>query len=288
MTIFAAICFVVRRLVAPIAVLPSVAHHLARPLGLGDRGCLPDGTLVFPGTTSLWNSSQFPSINSPTTPRDAPWSFSHAKAVDIVWDLLVGRGVWVAFHAFSKALRRIMEDEEIPFSTYGAVGFTTGSFSSFFPLVGALKAPSRELGQEFTDDKPKAPGKRSASARVVLLTAAIVILYIAAVPSFFFFYVGVLLSILSIHPSLFYCPPGTLASNLFDEGSLAEFACNTDPKGMIPAWGYVLNAFRAHNLPDYQVFSYPPDGWIMHCKLDTRGPLAASRVIFFLVFPTNK
>lgn len=190
----------------------------------------------------------------------------------------------MAFHAFSKALRRIMEDEEIPFSTYGAVGFTTGSFSSFFPLVGALKAPSRELGQEFTDDKPEAPGKRSASARVVLLTAAIVILYIAAVPSFFFFYVGALLSILSIHPSLFYCPPGTLASNLFDEGSLAEFACNTDPKGMIPAWGYVLNAFRAHSLPDYQVFSYPPDGWIMHCKLDTRGPLAESRVIFFSSF----
>ena len=163
------------------------------------------------------------------TPHDAPWSFAHAKAVDIVWDLLVGREVqlilvWMAFHAFSKALLRIMEDEEIPFSTYGAVGFTTGSFSSFFRLVGAWKSPSREPGQDFTDDEPKAPGKLSARARVFLLTAAIVTLYIAPVPSFFSSMSGYYSP---SYPSLFYYPPGTLASDLFDEGSLAKFACNT-------------------------------------------------------------
>jgi hypothetical protein len=207
----------------------------------------------------------------PTTSAEAPWSFANAKAVDIVWDLLIGRGmqvtfVWMAFRSFSKALLRIMDNEEIPFSTYSAVGFTTGSFSSFFSLLGALKNPAREHAQEYADDAP-APGRRSNRARVAIVTMATVTLYTGAVPSFFSAMSGYYSP---SYPSLFYFPSGTSPSNMFTGVARDEFACSTDPKGITPAWGYILDALRSHNSPDYQVFSYPPEAWLVDCKCDSQ------------------
>ncbi len=132
--------------VGPLAGVLTSAPRLTR--SLGKTGCLPDGSFQVPGTASIWDTDYFLSINvpvSPTSPDGATqWSFARAKAVDVVWDLFIGRGMqialaFLAFRVFTKVLWRLMEREEMPFRTYAAVAFHPGAFSSSLP-------PSRRPG----------------------------------------------------------------------------------------------------------------------------------------------
>ena len=77
-----------------------------------DYGCRPDGTPTLPGgnTDECWNPSLFLSL----TLAGGHLTFTQAKAIDIVWDLIVGRGgqlllAFLAYPVLRKSLTTAME-----------------------------------------------------------------------------------------------------------------------------------------------------------------------------------
>jgi hypothetical protein len=249
----------------PIAPLVVLLTSSTSSSSISQTGCLPDGTFALPGTRSVSLGSYFLSINVPVTSATVPWTFTHAKIVNVIWDLLVGRGlqiilVFTAFHVFSKVLLRLMEREEIPFRTYGAVSFQPGTFSAFFKLITAIRAPPPEeplLPGGQNEDQRSGNG-RSWKARAAILVMALLTLYIAVLPT--------LLSAMNgyyalSYPSLSYYPTKQL---MIEMGLTTDVACDilgsdNQLQGIAPAWGVLLDAERVHLDPSFLVLEYPPD-----------------------------
>ena len=75
-------------------------------------------------------------------------SYTHAKAIDIVWQILVGAGGrflmgWVAYKAFMDGLTRLMEQRPVPYDLYATLTFST---TSFLAVWEAIKTVSKLRG----------------------------------------------------------------------------------------------------------------------------------------------
>ena len=67
-------------------------------------------------------------------------TFSQAKALDVVWDIVVGRGgqailLYVAFNVFTMTLSRTMETDPVSYGTFESMAFTSPTFVSPFILI---------------------------------------------------------------------------------------------------------------------------------------------------------
>lgn len=241
-------------LVAPLVVVLTAARNLSLPLG--NKGCLPDGTFAIPGTTSIWDPAHFLSINVPTT-SDAQYDFAHAKAVDVVWDLLLGRGLQVilciiAFQVFSKVLLRLMEREEISFRAYSAVSFQPGGASSILPLLLAVQDPRPLVssnGRSWDSREASGRPRRSFRARMVLIGMSLLTLYIAALPTLLSAMTGYAAE---SRAALEYWP--TLQDMLDFDNNATVVPCGKE--GMRPAWGVVLDADRVRLTPSVVALAY--------------------------------
>ena len=109
---------------------------------LGSLACLPNGNFVLPGTADIWNPDYFITV-SITWGQNRQWSYTHVKIIDIVWDVVVGRGsqmllVYISYHVFNQSLFQIIQSRPVGYQTYGAVAFQTRSVTSTWQYVRAL------------------------------------------------------------------------------------------------------------------------------------------------------
>ena len=87
-------------------------------------------------TFSLWDGSGLFQI----TLTWGHLTFSQAKALDVVWDIVVGRGgqailLYVAFNVFTMTLSRTMEADPVSYGTFESMAFTSPTFVSPFILI---------------------------------------------------------------------------------------------------------------------------------------------------------
>ena len=97
-------------------------------------------------------------------------AFSTAKLIDVLWDLVVGRGgqvllTYVAYGVFTKSLARAMEGPQVSYHTFAAFGFQPGT------AAGALM-----LGKNFLSN-------RSLRSKRIVSWVLIATLYIVAFPT---------------------------------------------------------------------------------------------------------
>jgi hypothetical protein len=102
------------------------------------NNCNANGTFT-PNRTptfSLWDGSGLFQI----TLTWGHLTFSQAKALDVVWDIVVGRGgqfilLYVTFKVFAMTLSRTMETEPVSYGTFESMAFTSPTFVSPFILI---------------------------------------------------------------------------------------------------------------------------------------------------------
>lgn len=87
-------------------------------------------------TFSLWDGSGLFQI----TLKWGHMTFSQAKALDVVWDIVIGRGgqailLYIAFKVFTMTLSRTMETEPVSYGTFESMAFTSPTFVSPFILI---------------------------------------------------------------------------------------------------------------------------------------------------------
>ncbi|KAH7138712.1 hypothetical protein B0J11DRAFT_588178 [Dendryphion nanum] len=89
----------------------------------GLSACQPDGNFqLFPEDFAYWSLPGFFQI----TLGYGELNFTQAKAIDIIWDVLVGRGgqavvSYISFKVFAMYLTTNMEDRAVAFNTYRAI-----------------------------------------------------------------------------------------------------------------------------------------------------------------------
>lgn len=165
---------VVALCVLPIVLLAALAPRLSSKLG--SSACLPDGQFVIPGTVSIWNPKYIFTITLAFgTDYGSDWTYARVKVIDLLWDVLVGRGgqvilVWLAYWVFHRSLLHIMQTQAVPYRTYGAAAFDTGLVSSLIPYLSGLLS------------KKQRPSTR---ARCIYAGMALTTLYIVAMPTLF-------------------------------------------------------------------------------------------------------
>lgn len=145
------------RVVAPSAALASLILFTAIFFGFitapgqtPDFTCTPNGAIKFPWSnpnspwvasrpySSIWDSSQFLSI----TLGFGDFTFPQAKAIDFLWDLVVGRGaqltlMWRCYPVFRRALSTKLETGSISLPVFAALAFDKVGWTS----IGALLSP---------------------------------------------------------------------------------------------------------------------------------------------------
>jgi hypothetical protein len=70
-------------------------------------------------------------------------TYAQAKAVDLVWNTIAGRGLqailsMIAYKAFTQALMRISEKDAIPYELFCVLGVSTTSGKALWPLLKAM------------------------------------------------------------------------------------------------------------------------------------------------------
>lgn len=119
----------------------SQAHDSATP------GCLANGEAIFP-----WNET----VNEYWNPRTAPfitlgsggYTYPEAKAIDVIWDLLVGRaGQFLAAMFVWRVIRRSlylsMEEKPVPVALAFGVYFQAITFDLLSSILENLTLPFR-------------------------------------------------------------------------------------------------------------------------------------------------
>jgi len=104
-----------------------------------ERACRPDGSFdpgIFYDVYNDWSPTGFFQI----TLGFGELAFSTVKIIDIIWDVVVGRGgqavlAGASYIIFSKCLLRIMERESVSYGTFEVIGFQTASASTIFKLT---------------------------------------------------------------------------------------------------------------------------------------------------------
>lgn len=113
-------------LLVPIILGSVIAKAFAKDLA--DLACLPSGEFAIPGTISIWSIDFIVSL----TVGYGHFSFAQAKAIDICWDLVVGRVgqlflTWIAFRVFTRAIVYAMESDGVTCATYAVATFEPAS-----------------------------------------------------------------------------------------------------------------------------------------------------------------
>lgn len=105
-----------------------------------DEACRPDsGFDVGESEYNIWAPNGFFQI----TLAFGTLPFSTAKLIDVVWDVVVGRGgqgilVAICFLVYGKALVRSMESTSVSFGTYEAIALQSGSITACLKLARDL------------------------------------------------------------------------------------------------------------------------------------------------------
>ena len=73
----------------------------------------------------------------------APLTYTEAKAIDVLWQLIVGSGgrlflAWLAFQTFVDGITRILEREPLPYETYASITFQTNSLRTTLHILASL------------------------------------------------------------------------------------------------------------------------------------------------------
>ncbi|KAK4506165.1 hypothetical protein PRZ48_004130 [Zasmidium cellare] len=102
---------------------------------LADTLCIPNGDMALPGSFSIWKAEYGLSI----TVGFWKLAFAQAKAIDLAWDIIIGRGgqallIWMAYHVFSRLIIHIMKEGDITCDLYAAVAFQTASLGNTWTL----------------------------------------------------------------------------------------------------------------------------------------------------------
>lgn len=97
-------------------------------------------------------------------------AFSTAKLIDVLWDVVVGRGgqvflTYVAYRVFTKSLARAMECSQVSYHTFAALAFEPGT------VVGVYM-----LAKNFASN-------RSLRSKMIMFWVLIATLYIIAFPT---------------------------------------------------------------------------------------------------------
>lgn len=117
-------------------------------------------------TYDPWPVSQLLTINL----GFGTMSFSIAKFVDVVWDVVVGRGgqvllTYVAYRVFTKSLARAMEGSQVSYHTFAAFAFEPGTVTGMFMLA-----------KDFASN-------RSLRSKMIVSWVLVATLYIVAFPT---------------------------------------------------------------------------------------------------------
>ncbi|KAJ4146870.1 hypothetical protein LMH87_001429 [Akanthomyces muscarius] len=226
----------------PVVLVGAYTSKLAEQLA--SYSCLPNGDFVIPGKGSLWDKKLFFTVDILVS-KDAGWSFTHAKVVDIAWDTVVGRGAqlllaYMAYHVFHKALVQVMVERQVGFPTYGAVAFDTGKVSSLWAFLQALTSRAFPLTSH---------GRRVFTAMFVCTA------YIASIPTLLSAmtgYVAVYSPSIEMPPTL--TAPGEPAALESDwdcarQGNCSITPCwsTPSPDGLLAAWGTVHDQNRKNS-----------------------------------------
>ncbi|KAK5709920.1 hypothetical protein LTR17_019368 [Elasticomyces elasticus] len=142
------------RVVVPLAVLVGLIIFTATfftlitaPGQAPNFTCTPNGAVKFPWSTSendeimksyspTWDPSQVLSI----TLGVGSFTFTQAKAIDFLWDLIVGRWgqfvlVWCCYPIFRRSLLLEMESHRITLPTFASLAFDKIGWSSVLTLA---------------------------------------------------------------------------------------------------------------------------------------------------------
>jgi len=215
-------------LALPIVLLVACAPRISKELN--SSACLPNGEFTFPGTASIWDSNLFFAITI-TLGKNSSWSYVHVRVLDIVWDILVGRGgqaiiLYIAYRVFHKSIMYIMDSQPVSYDTYGAVAFRTGTAGSMFAFLCA-----------FFDDRFKRNRRSYRFYTAMTLSTA----YILAMPTLF----SVMTGYAAIATPSIEIPP---TSNLAGEYQCAELGgCTTQicgGDGFQAGWGLCSDSLR--------------------------------------------
>ena len=102
--------------------------------------CQPDGTfnLGFTGYNG-WKISDIFQI----TIAFGSMPFTGVKGLDVLWDIVVGRGLQAIFallcyKVFTQSMQRTMERSTVPYGAFEALTFNTASISQIFKLLRAM------------------------------------------------------------------------------------------------------------------------------------------------------
>ena len=217
----------------PILVLGLCAPSLSTKLG--SLACLPDGNFILPGTASIWNPEYFFTITI-TLGVHSQWGYTHVKIIDVLWDVLVGRGaqtvmIWIAYRVFSKCIRCMMQTQSVSYRLYGAVAFDTATLRSIVPQLQTVVAKGRASDWR---------------TRRMCLAMALTTFYIAAMPTLFSAMTGYgAISLPSIEIANGY---GASPDECQDNGNCTILACSGDSEGissgLSPVWGIVWDSNR--------------------------------------------
>ncbi|KAK3703693.1 hypothetical protein LTR37_014271 [Vermiconidia calcicola] len=137
---------------------PRLCTHVIRPAGT--QRLYIHWRILFPYSSSIWDTSRFFAITIPftlwqsgtsdcrtgpgATGSDSPDchgnTFTHVKVMDIAWDVLVGRGgqavlILCAYRLFGRVIKMLMQQGEVGYDVFSAVAFNTGGVESFLTLA---------------------------------------------------------------------------------------------------------------------------------------------------------
>jgi hypothetical protein len=101
--------------------------------------CRPDGSFdvgIYYDVYNNWSPSGVFQI----TLGFGELPFSTVKIIDVIWDIIVGRGgqallTGTSYVIFSKSLLRIMERKSVSYGTFEVLGFQTASATTIFKLM---------------------------------------------------------------------------------------------------------------------------------------------------------
>ena len=226
----------------PIVLLSTYAPRLSSYLG--SLACLPNGNFILPGTASIWNPEYIFTI-SITVGERSNWSYTHVKLIDIIWDIVVGRGgqvflIYVAYRVYSASLAYVMETQAVSFSTYGAVSFQTGSFASLGHYLSNL-----------------ASGRFPATWRSlrIFLLFVLTTLYIVSFPTLFSAmtgYASVSAPSIEIPPHYGYSCEGLGNCTVINCGGPGASGLSGG-EGLQGGWGYVGDPLRFSYIPPFYI-----------------------------------
>lgn len=121
---------------------------------LNDTLCLPNGE--FDSSAALKSN---PEVLSPLDIKflftisvaAGNLSFSAVKAIDVVWDVVVGRGLQVllgmlAYHVFGKALLQTMETDSVSHTYFAALSYWPSQLPSMFTALAEFRRKKAKRG----------------------------------------------------------------------------------------------------------------------------------------------